>query len=186
MQHSVYAFHYFYFFIDRFLYISTIFKENVSFVFYICVLDNYNFKVNQHSQCVWTKDLPLPCTQGVSQDKTKEWGLLSRLHAAVSDTLLFPRPRVGAAPVFWGFFRLWLRLLWELGVWQIALMFHDNAASVVWVSPPPPPCRSVCGHRLLLLRPREEKRLGAEGVELRSSDFRFWTSILQFGGETNS
>lgn len=86
MQRSVYAFHYFYFF-DIFLYSSTNFKENVSFVFYICELDNYNFKINQHSQCVLTNALPSPCTQGVSQDKMKERGLLSRLHAAVSDSV---------------------------------------------------------------------------------------------------
>lgn len=47
-QCSICVFHYFYFLTDIFVYISTVFKENVSLVFYICELDNYNLLIKIH------------------------------------------------------------------------------------------------------------------------------------------
>lgn len=79
----------FYFLIDIFVYISTVFKENVSPVFYICELDNYDLLIKYiNTDSVWAPTICLQhIQQGVPKVRVEKW----------DHRLLFrtPPPRAG-------------------------------------------------------------------------------------------
>lgn len=125
----LFVFHYFYFLIDRYLHISIIFKENVLLVLYICDLGAYHL-LKAHRLCVWTSNWPSPRAPGSFTRSEERMRWLSRSWAAVS------RPYPGAGgrrpgTCLVGFLSPWLGLSWELRVWQMGPVSHDNAASMV-------------------------------------------------------
>lgn len=129
---------------------------------------------------MWLGCLPFAkCTQTVCVDQqfafTKNTREFHKVRGENEDLwagrgLLFRTPHPGAGgwspgTCLMGFLSPWLSLLWELRVWQMGLVFHDNAASMVWV-------------------PFGD--LVQRGLHAGLSGFRIWNSVLQFGGEMGS
>lgn len=145
------------------------------FIFQISV--HFNYFQRECIACIecilhmWLGCLPfVKCIQTVCVDQqfafTKDTGEFHKVRGENEDPwagrgLLFHTPHPGAGgwsprTCLMGLFSPWLSLLWEWRVWQMALVFHDNAASVVWV-----PCQACAGIH-------SSWWLGAAGVALRS------------------